>query len=191
MIPSPLAPPPSSSLPLSSSPLNSSQRSESFAGTPAATATGAPTTTIAIAAPVSTGRETRSQLGRLAFRAARPIPTWASATPAQTRRMSNASSSPCCCAARLVSPRSSASRCSTARKRRAEPADALDDHEIEPAEWMAAHGYLTDAEIAASAERAEEARPRIGTPFRAHRDSRSRYRRAVRLWEALTDALTN
>jgi hypothetical protein len=39
----------------------------------------------------------------------------------------------------------------------------IDAYEIEPIEWMAAHGHLTDEEIAVIEERANEARPRIGT----------------------------
>jgi hypothetical protein len=39
----------------------------------------------------------------------------------------------------------------------------IDAYEIEPIEWMAAHGHLTDEEIAVIEERANKARPRIGT----------------------------
>ena len=47
-----------------------------------------------------------------------------------------------------------------------ERAAALDEYEIEPVAWMAAHGHLTDKRggSAKIAERANEARPRIGTP---------------------------
>jgi hypothetical protein len=42
-------------------------------------------------------------------------------------------------------------------------AAAIDAYEIEPIEWMAAQGHLTDEEIAVIEECASEARPRIGT----------------------------
>jgi hypothetical protein len=44
-----------------------------------------------------------------------------------------------------------------------EHAEALDEYEIEPIRWMAANGHLTYEEIERIAEKAEEARPRIGT----------------------------
>ena len=53
--------------------------------------------------------------------------------------------------------------------------------------WMAAHGHLTDEELAKIAERANEARPRIGTPAE-HIGSGGvdrADRRAVRLYEAV------
>ena len=68
-----------------------------------------------------------------------------------------------------------------------ERAEALDEYEIEPMEWMAAHGHLTDEELAKIAERANEARPRIGTPAE-HIGSGGvdrADRRAVRLYEAV------
>ncbi|MGA9635500.1 MAG: hypothetical protein WBQ41_09740 [Solirubrobacterales bacterium] len=44
-----------------------------------------------------------------------------------------------------------------------EYADACDEYETEPVIWMAANGDLTEAELERIAEKAEEARPRIGT----------------------------
>jgi hypothetical protein len=44
-----------------------------------------------------------------------------------------------------------------------ELAAALDEYEMEPIIWLARHGHLTDDEIAAIAEAADEARPRVGT----------------------------
>ena len=71
--------------------------------------------------------------------------------------------------------------------RQDERAEALDEYEIEPVAWMAAHGHLTDEELAKIAERANEARPRIGTPTE-HIGSGGvdrADRRAVRLYEAV------
>jgi hypothetical protein len=71
-----------------------------------------------------------------------------------------------------------------------ERAAALDEYEIEPVAWMAAHGHPTDEELAKIAERANEARPRIGTPAE-HIGSGGvdrADRRAVKLYEAVERA---
>ena len=72
-----------------------------------------------------------------------------------------------------------------------EEAEALDEYKTEPVEWMAAHGHLTAEEIAAITEKANEARPRIGTDSE-HIGSGGVDRadqRAVKLYEAITAAL--
>jgi hypothetical protein len=72
-----------------------------------------------------------------------------------------------------------------------EEAEAWDEYKIEPVEWMAAHGHLTPEEIAAITEKANEARPRIGTDAE-HIGSGGTDRadqRAVKLHEAVTAAI--
>lgn len=70
-------------------------------------------------------------------------------------------------------------------------ADELDRYKNEPTEFLAAHGHLTDREIAVIERDADEARPRIGTP--AERIGSGGIDRAdqrrVALWEAVERAL--
>ena len=72
-----------------------------------------------------------------------------------------------------------------------EEAEAYDNYENEPIIWMAANGHLTPDELAAITERANEARPRIGTDDE-HYGSGGIDRadkRAVKLAEAVSEAL--
>jgi len=72
-----------------------------------------------------------------------------------------------------------------------EEAEVWDDYKIEPIEWMAAHGHLTPEEIAAITEKANEARPRIGTDAE-HTGSGGTDRadqRRVKVYEAVTAAI--
>ena len=72
-----------------------------------------------------------------------------------------------------------------------EEAEAYDNYENEPIIWMAANGHLTPDELAAIAESANVARPRIGTDDE-HIGSGGvdrADRRAVTLCEAVTEAL--
>jgi hypothetical protein len=72
-----------------------------------------------------------------------------------------------------------------------EEAEAWDEYQIEPVEWMAAHGHLTSEEVAAITEKANQARPRIGTDGERIGSSGvdRADRRAVRLYEAVTAAV--
>ena len=70
-------------------------------------------------------------------------------------------------------------------------ADALDDYKIEPLVFLAGRGELSADELAVIAEKANEARPRLGTDGE-HIGSGGVDRadqRAVKLYEAVTEAL--
>jgi hypothetical protein len=73
-----------------------------------------------------------------------------------------------------------------------EHAEAINDHYIEPVVFLAKNGFLTDDELAAIAEKANEAKTRVGTK-REHWGSggvdRSD-RRAVELWRAVEKAIS-
>jgi len=72
-----------------------------------------------------------------------------------------------------------------------EQADLVDEWEIEPTVWLAAHGYLSPEEIAAISEEANIARARIGTDGeQIGSGGVDRVDvRAVKLYERVTDAL--
>jgi hypothetical protein len=71
-----------------------------------------------------------------------------------------------------------------------ERADMLDEWELDPIIFLAANGYLTDREIAAIREKADVARPRIGTDAEqvGSNGVDRADRRAVTLWDAVERA---
>ena len=66
--------------------------------------------------------------------------------------------------------------------------EEIDEYYIEPVRWLAAHGLRED-EIAEIKRRADEARPRIGTPAEQYSTDIDRQdRRKAKLWEAVKQA---
>jgi hypothetical protein len=72
-----------------------------------------------------------------------------------------------------------------------ERANAIDAYYLEPVVYLAEHGHLRDDEIAAIAERANEARMRVGTPAEHYGSGGVDRvdRRAVKLYEAVIEAV--